>query len=137
MLGIAVTSHNDGADPNTEAVVSNFGPYTGGSAPAITTQPPQQSHFGEQQAGVEGVATGDPLHYEWRKNGTPVATNGLGATYTVPLAKTTDSGDYTVRVYGGGKEVISSAAKVTVTVDTTPPTLVSAVSVTLPSPALS
>jgi hypothetical protein len=42
------------------------------------------------------------------------------------LAQPSDSGTYTVRVFGGGQEVISSNCVVTVTVDTTPPTVTEA-----------
>lgn len=123
-LGLAVTAHNDGA--TTEAVFSNFGPYT--PVPIqITTQPPATLNIAaNSKLELKVVATGDPVHYIWRKDGNPVPTNGLGATYTIPLAKTSDSGKYTVKVHGGGKEVISSECVVTVTVDTTPPTLTKA-----------
>ncbi|MCZ7639958.1 MAG: Ig-like domain-containing protein [Verrucomicrobia bacterium] len=67
-------------------------------------------------------ATGDPVHYQWRRNGNPIP-RAVGRTYTVNLAQPGDSGTYTVRVFGGGQEIISSASQVTVTVDTTPPTI--------------
>lgn len=123
-LGLAVTAHNDGY--TSTAVFSNFGPYT--PVPiAITKQPEKTVAVSANNKLTLSVeATGDPIHYEWRKNGTPVPTNGLGATYTVALAQPSDSGTYTVRLYRAGQEVISEAATVSVTVDTTPPTLTEA-----------
>ncbi len=118
-LGIAVTAHND-ADVTT-AVVSHFGPYVG-TPPAITKQPAATVKVNANtklELSVE--ATGDPLHFQWLKDGKAVTTNGLAATYTVAEATGKDSGTYTVRVYGGGKEVISSPSVVTVAGDTTPP----------------
>jgi hypothetical protein len=123
-LGVAVTAHNDG-DIST-AVVSHFGPYT--PVPIAITQQPvaSLSVVASQPLILSVAATGDPVHYQWMRNGTPLTTNGLGATLTIGVAKESDSGSYTVRVYGGGKEIISSAAVVTVTVDTAAPTLFSA-----------
>ena len=123
-LGIAVTAHADAY--TSTAVVSNFGPYTP-IAPAITKQPAASAAIAaNSKLELKVEATGDPLHYQWLKDGKAVSTNGLGATLTIPLAQISDSGSYTVRVYGGGKEVISSASVVSVTVDTTPPTIVDA-----------
>ncbi len=120
-LGIAITAHSD-ADVTT-AVISDFGPYTPKPI-AITKQPEATVALSANTKLTLSVeATGDPIHYEWRKDGVPVATNGLGSTYTVDLAQTSDAGSYTVRLFGGGKEVISAPSVVSVTVDTTAPTL--------------
>lgn len=119
-LGIAVTAHND-ADVTT-AVISNFGPYTPKPI-AITTQPPATLSVSQNNAlELKVAATGDPVHYEWRKDGTPIA-RAVGPTYKVNLAQPSDAGTYTVRVFGGGTEIVSSASVVTVTVDTQPPTV--------------
>lgn len=120
-LGIAVTAHNDG-DIST-AVISNFKPYT--PVPIAITQQPAASLsvMASQPLTLSVAATGDPVHYQWMKDGTSVGTNGVSATYTIPISKVSDAGSYTVKVFGGGKEIVSSASVVTVTVDTTPPTV--------------
>ena len=119
-LGIAVTAHSD--PDTTTAVFSNFGSYT--PVPiAITTQPAAAASIASNaKLTLSVAATGDPVHYQWRKDGKDIA-RAVGATYTVDLAKTSDSGSYTVRVFGAGKEVISSSSVVTVTQDTAPPTI--------------
>ena len=123
-LGLAVTAHADAY--TSTAVFSNFGPYTPVPV-AITKQPIATANIAaNSKLELSVEATGDPVHYEWRRNGTPVSTNGVGPTMTIPLAQVSDSGTYTVRVFGGGKEVISTASVVSVTVDTTPPTIVEA-----------
>lgn len=120
-LGLAVTAHADAY--TSKAVFSNFGPYTP-TAIAITKQPTAKVDISANSKLTLSVeATGDPVHYEWLKDGKAVGTNAVGATLNIPLAKTTDSGTYTVRVFGGGKEVLSAESKVSVTVDTTPPTI--------------
>jgi len=120
MLGLAVTAHNDGDVSTVE--FSNFGPYTP-TPVAITTQPPANLSIPQNNAlELKVVATGDPVHYQWRKNGTPIA-RAVGPTYKVDLAQISDAGEYTVRVFGGGVEVISSPCVVAVTVDTQAPTV--------------
>lgn len=120
LLGLAVTAHSDG--DTTTAKFSNFGPYTP-TPVAISTQPAATVTVAQNNAFELSVtASGDPVHYEWRKNGTPIA-QAVSSTYKVDLAQTSDSGTYTVRVFGGGKEIVSSSSVVTVTTDTTPPTI--------------
>ena len=120
LLGLAVTAHSSDISTVTFA---NFGPYTGGTPVAITTQPPATLAVSQNNAlELKVVATGDPVHYQWLKNGTAIA-RGVGATYKVDLAQMSDSGTYTVRVFGGGKEVVSSATVVSVTIDTQAPTV--------------
>lgn len=122
-LGIAVTAHYDG--DVTTAVVSNFGPYTPKPI-AITKQPPATVDVTKSSALKLTVeATGDPVHYQWRKNGNPI-DRAVGPTFEVPVAVESDAGTYSVRVFGGGKEIISENSVVTVTVDNVAPTLVSA-----------
>jgi hypothetical protein len=123
MLGLAVTAHSD-PDIST-AVFSDFGPWT--PVPIeITTQPPATLSVPQNNPfTLSVVATGDPVHYQWRKDGVEI-TNAISPTYKVTLAKSSDAGTYTVRLYGGGKELISANSVVTVTVDTTPPTILKA-----------
>ena len=120
LLGLAVTAHND-ADVST-VTFSKFAPYTP-TPVAIKTQPPATLAVSQNNTlEIKVVATGDPVHYQWLKNGTAIA-RAVGATYRVDLAQMSDSGSYTVRVFGGGKEVVSSATVVSVTIDTQAPTV--------------
>ena len=70
LLGVAVTSHND-ADIST-AVLSTFEPYTPVPV-AITTQPQATVAISANKAlELSIAATGDPVHYQWRKDGTDI-----------------------------------------------------------------
>ncbi|MBI2948855.1 MAG: Ig-like domain-containing protein [Verrucomicrobia bacterium] len=126
LFGLAVTAHND-ADPNGgKAVFSNFDAHV--AVPiAITTQPASTVSINANKPLVLTVAaTGDPVHYQWRKDGTDIK-GATAATYTVKLAQISDSGTYSARLFGAGKEVISASSVVTVTPDTEPPKIVSAI----------
>jgi hypothetical protein len=123
MLGIAVTAHADAY--TSKAVVSNFKAYTPKPI-SITTQPASSISVSEnKKLELKVVAAGDPVHYQWSKDGTPIA-RAVGATYTVDLAKISDSGSYTVRVFGAGKQEISSATVVSVTQDKEAPAIAAA-----------
>ena len=125
LLGLAVTAHNDGDADGATAVFSNFKEYV--PVPiSITTQPAATVSVSANNALVLSVeATGDPVHHQWRKNGADIA-GATAATYQIDLAKLTDSGTYSVRLFGAGKEVISANSVVTVTADTEAPTIASA-----------
>jgi len=72
------------------------------------------------------VRAAQPVTFRWLKDGTPVADANL-QSLSIPTALLTDTGRYTCEVTGsGGAKVTSSAAVVTVTPDTTPPTVTSA-----------
>jgi hypothetical protein len=120
LLGLAVTGHND-SDVATVAF-TDFGPYTP-TPPSITTQPAATVSVSQNNALVLSVtATGDPVHYQWLKNGTPIS-RAVGPTCRVDLVQLTDAGTYKCRVYGGGTELMSVESVVTVTVDTSAPTV--------------
>jgi hypothetical protein len=120
MLGLAVTGHNDADVATVE--FNNFKPYTP-TPVAITTQPTASVSVPQNNPlELKVAATGDPVHYEWRKNGTPIP-RAVAPTYKVDLAQITDAGTYTCRVFGGGTEVISSESVVAITVDTQAPTV--------------
>ncbi len=105
-LGIAVTGHNGSGV--AVAVVTNFVAYTP-TPVAITTQPPATKAItASMPLEISVVATGDPVHYEWRKNGTAVPRQ-VGAKLSIPISVLADAGKYTCRVFGGGKEIMSSA----------------------------
>jgi hypothetical protein len=68
--------------------------------------------------------SGDPVHYQWLKDGTPIA-RAVAPTLQIDRVQMSDAGKYTVRIFGGGKELTSDTV-VTVTTDTVPPTVVKA-----------
>lgn len=126
-IGMAVTAHNDG-DPNgATAIFSGFRAWT--PVPInITTQPPATiTTAANSTLTITAAATGDPVHYQWYKGADPIP-GATSATYTKPLVQTSDSGTYTVRCFGAKQTTVTSApCVVTVTTDTTPPTMVEAV----------
>ncbi len=65
----------------------------GDVAPAITTQPASKTGGTGQTATFTVVATGgEPLTYQWSKNGTAIAQGGTSAIYTTPALVLGDSG---------------------------------------------
>jgi len=114
LLGLAVTAHNDTDRTGAKAVFSNFKPHV--AVPiAITTQPAAAvSVTVGQTLTLKVVASGDPLHYQWRKNGADIP----GATlpnFTISAVTAADAGTYSVRLYGAGAQVISQNSVVTTT----------------------
>ena len=120
MLGLAVTAHND-ADVSV-VKFTDFGPYTPTPVAITSDLKASVSLAQNSELKLSVTATGDPVHYQWIKDGKPLA-QAVTPTYTVALAQLSDAGKYKVRVYGGGKEVMSAESTVTVTVDTTAPTI--------------
>ena len=96
---------------------------------AITQQPTNTTGVERGSATFTVVASGaPPYNYQWRRAGTdlPGATN---SSYTLSDLRTNDAGaQFSVRVgdASGSHLVSASATLLTVTPDTTPPTLVSA-----------
>jgi hypothetical protein len=93
-------------------------------APAITTQPINQTVNAGQRAAFTVVATGTNLTYQWRKStdGGVTFTNIAGATlvsYTTPVTTASDNGStFDVVVANSAGSVTSNPA--TLTVDTLP-----------------
>lgn len=87
---------------------------SGGSPPAITSQPASQTVTNGGVAIFSVTATG-ALTYQWRKNGTnlPVAAS---ATYTIPSATTNDAGAFTVVASNASGSVTSAVATLAVLV---------------------
>ncbi len=126
-LGIAVTAHNDSS--SSTSVVQNFGPWT--PKPIVITQqpPPTLSITANSPALTLSVgATGDPVHYQWFKNGTAIP-RAVDSTFTSTNVWVTagDAGTYTVQVFSGvPQSITSSACVVTVTADTVQPMIAKA-----------
>ena len=86
-----------------------------GIAPVITTQPVGVSADAGASAAFTVVATGSPTPtYQWKKNGTNVASGGTAATYTIAATTPDDAGPYTVFVSNSAGNVTSNAATLTI-----------------------
>ena len=124
-LGIAVCAHNDAS--YSTGVVSNFGPWT--PVPIAINQPPPATLTAAANSSAFTLsvgASGDPVHYKWFKNGAAIP-QAVGPSFSSGAwVQPGGAGTYTVQVFGGGKQIMSSACVVTVTADTTPPTIVKA-----------
>jgi hypothetical protein len=99
-------------------------------APTIATQPANQTVTAGQTATFTVLAAGTaPLSYQWQKNGANIS-GAASSSYTTPATTTANNGStFAVVVSNSAGSVTSSAATLTVTADTTPPT----VSITSPS----
>ncbi|HEV2216024.1 MAG TPA: immunoglobulin domain-containing protein [Candidatus Dormibacteraeota bacterium] len=84
-------------------------------APAITTQPQNQTVAAGAKATFTVVASGTaPLGYQWSKNGTAIA-GATGASYTTPATVSGDSGStFSVQVSNTAGSTTSNAATLTV-----------------------
>jgi hypothetical protein len=105
-------------------VPSRNTPATAASAPAITTQPSNQTVTAGQAASFSVSATGTaPLAYQWQKNGTVLA----GATFSAYTTATTTMSDngaqFTVIVSNSAGSVTSSTATLTVNAAAVVPTI--------------
>src|SRR5207249_3408170 len=80
-------------------------------APAITTQPANQTVTAGQTATFAVAASGTaPLSYQWQKNGVNIAGATL-SSYTTPATATSDSGaTFSVVVTNTAGTVTSAAA---------------------------
>lgn len=126
LLGLAVTAHLDTDPTGGVAVFSNFRKHTVVPIAVTAPLPPTVNVPANSPLTLTIGVTGDPVFYQWRKNGTDIP-GATSSTLSIPFAQTADAGTYTVRLYGVGQtEVISSGAVVTVTTDSTAPTLVKA-----------
>jgi hypothetical protein len=95
---------------------------------SITTQPASQTVAEGTPVTFSVVANGTPpFSYQWKRAGTDIA-NATGASHTIPFAPASDNNvAFTVVVTGGqGAPVTSAPATLTVTPDTTRPTVVEA-----------
>ena len=90
-------------------------------APAITTQPANQSVTEGQTATFSVTATGTaPLTYQWKKDGTAIS-GATSSTYTTPATSSADNAAvFTVVVTNGTGSATSSNATLTVTAPVPP-----------------
>lgn len=119
VLGIAAgnTDAADCARQLREQAAAMAAFYAPAEAPAITTQPQSTAVRRGNSLQLSVVATGNALHYQWKKDGANVGTDS--ATFSVAAAADTDAGAYTVVVSNALASVTSNTATVTVT--TLPP----------------
>ena len=91
-------------------------------APAITTQPGNQTVTAGQTATFGVAATGTaPLSYQWKKNGANIS-GATSASYTTPATTTADNGStFVVAVSNTAGSVTSNIATLTVNSATSPP----------------
>jgi Bacterial Ig domain/Putative Ig domain/Immunoglobulin domain/Right handed beta helix region/Immunoglobulin I-set domain len=88
---------------------------TAAVAPAITTQPANQTVTAGQTATFSVAASGTaPLSYQWKKNGTAVS-GATSASYTTPASSSSDNGAlFNVVVSNASGSVTSNIATLTV-----------------------
>ena len=85
------------------------------SAPAITTQPQNQSVIVSNAAGFSVVASGTaPLKYQWYFNTNTPLANATNNSFTLPTAQFTNAGGYSVIVTNDYGSATSSIATLTV-----------------------
>ena len=100
-----------GADSAAVTLNVNFA-ATGGTAPAITSQPVSEAATPGGSVTFAVTATGASLNYQWSRNGTPLsgATNSILVLGNVQAANT---GNYTVTISNSGGAVTSNPAALT------------------------
>lgn len=85
-----------------------------GAGIAITSHPSNQSVNAGQSATFTVSATGSTaLSYQWLKDDSPIS-GATSSSYTISAVQAADAGNYSVRVSGGGQNVVSTAATLTV-----------------------
>jgi hypothetical protein len=115
---VRLTAGSATETPSAKLVV---GSGTGASV-TITTQPASQSVNAGQGVSFTVEATGNTaLAYQWFKNDVTIG-GATGATHALGAAQASDAGNYTVRVSGGGVNVLSATAVLTVVPVVTGPT---------------
>src|SRR5271155_3281632 len=123
---VVVTNSTGSATSNAGTLTVNPAPV----APSISTQPASVTVTAGQTATFTVVASGTaPLTYQWQQNGAAIS-GATASSYTTPATTTADNGStFVVVVTNSAGNATSSAATLTVTPDTTPPT----VSITSPA----
>jgi hypothetical protein len=85
------------------------------AAPSIATQPASLTVNAGTSATFKVDATGTSIAYQWNRNGVAIA-GATGASYTIPVATSTNAGAYTVTVTNTAGSVTSSSATLAVNV---------------------
>lgn len=93
----------------------------------IISQPTSRQIYIGEPVTLNVEAKGSTLRYQWERNGVAIAA-ATNARYTLTGATVSDAGAYTVLVRGGGIEVRSETATLSVTAPTKPVVLVHPVS---------
>ena len=92
-----------------------------GTAPAIITQPQDQSIFAGQNATFFAMASGSaPLSYQWYYNDDILLTNETRPSLIITNAQLTDVGGYSVIVTNAFGSMTSDTAALTVSIPTAP-----------------
>ncbi len=116
-----VVMNNSGSITSSQATLTvNAAP----AAPAITTQPVNQSVTAGQTATFSAVASGTaPLSYQWRKN-TANITGATASSYTTPATTSADNGaKFDVVVSNTAGNITSAQATLTVNSAPVAPTI--------------
>lgn len=118
---LTVTNAHQATNGVYQVVVTNFwGSVTSAPAvlnlmPGILTQPSNITALANSTVTFTVVAEGSlPLSYQWQKNGTNVAANGNGISYTLGTIQPSDAGSYNVVVTNAFGTAASVAATLTV-----------------------
>ncbi len=118
---IVVVSNTAGSATSNAATLTVSASST---APAITTQPLNQTVTAGQTATFTVVATGTaPLSYQWQKNGVAIS-GATAASYTTPATTLADNGSqFIVVVSNTAGSATSNAATLTVSASSIPPAI--------------
>jgi len=109
-----------GASSDSASDHSGSGSTPQASAPAITTQPVNQSVDPGGQATFSVSATGSGLSYQWKRNGSPI-TGANSSSYTTPAISSRDDGArFTVVITNAAGSVTSRDAMLMVTAGSIP-----------------
>ena len=103
------------------SVMSSIATVTVMSPPNITVQPISQTlDAGDDLLLIVEVTGGQPLNYQWRKNGTAVP-GAITPDFHVPSVRASDEGSYTVTISNPDGTVTSSPAIISII---SPPSIV-------------
>ena len=92
-----------------------------GSAPAVSTQPQDQSVFAGQNATFTVLANGTPpVSYQWYYDSDTLLTNATGPSLTITNAQLSDSGGYSVTLSNAYGTASSYTAQLEVSVPAAP-----------------
>jgi hypothetical protein len=98
-----------------KSVYTDAGPFSAGTAPAITVPPADAAAAIGQTATFTATATGTaPLTYRWQKNGVTIS-GATGASYTTPAIAAADNGA-TFRVVVSNAAGRATSANATLTI---------------------